>query len=380
MEDQRQRLPKTRIISVFNNKGGVGKTTMTFHLGHSLALLGEKVLFLDLDPQCNLTIHCLAMEQIESTWAPEDSFVDEEFEGSWRALDLEQREKLLGEARSVHFLVKPTEEGTGELLTLPPPAPLAENLALLPGRLTLHRYEEKISQRWSDLYRGDPLAIRTVTRFRQIVESYAAGHGFTTVLVDTSPSLGALNKVAVMTVDYFVIPCLPDVFSLYGIRNIGKALMDWSEQLRILRSLLSPEKNRSLPEIPVECLGYTIFNAKKYTGQSPWDLAKAHQNYAARIPEEISSHIPPAVLRGLSKTTLREPIGGKAVMHTHNTMPAMAQKYRVPIWEVPSSSLDAEDRQTILGNRGRYEETMAAYKAFAVALMARAKEAEEQQR
>ena len=45
-----------KIISVFNNKGGVGKSTLCFHLACALNEMGKKVLLLDLDPQCNLTI------------------------------------------------------------------------------------------------------------------------------------------------------------------------------------------------------------------------------------------------------------------------------------------------------------------------------------
>ena len=51
-----------RLISVFNNKGGVGKTTLSFHLAHALAELGHRVLMVDLDPQCNLTINCMDVE------------------------------------------------------------------------------------------------------------------------------------------------------------------------------------------------------------------------------------------------------------------------------------------------------------------------------
>jgi cellulose biosynthesis protein BcsQ len=50
------------IISIFNNKGGVGKTTLTFHLAHALSELGHKVLAIDLDPQCNLSIYSLSVE------------------------------------------------------------------------------------------------------------------------------------------------------------------------------------------------------------------------------------------------------------------------------------------------------------------------------
>lgn len=42
-------------IVFFNNKGGVGKTTFTYHIGYALEKIGKKVLFVDADPQCNLT-------------------------------------------------------------------------------------------------------------------------------------------------------------------------------------------------------------------------------------------------------------------------------------------------------------------------------------
>lgn len=45
-----------KIVSLFNNKGGVGKTTLAFHLSWILSEMGKKVLIIDLDPQCNLTV------------------------------------------------------------------------------------------------------------------------------------------------------------------------------------------------------------------------------------------------------------------------------------------------------------------------------------
>lgn len=44
-------------IVFFNNKGGVGKTTFTYHIGFALEQAGKKILFVDADPQCNLSSH-----------------------------------------------------------------------------------------------------------------------------------------------------------------------------------------------------------------------------------------------------------------------------------------------------------------------------------
>ncbi len=359
-----------RIISVFNNKGGVGKTTLTFHLAHSLAELGKRVLLVDLDPQCSLTIQAMDAERIHSIWQDEDEFV-EAFDEARRKLGDAKFKTLNDAPRTVHYLLKPTEEGTGELPKLPPPICLARNLDLLPGRLTLHMYEAKIAVRWNDTYAGDPLAIRTLTRIRSIVETYAQERNYDIAIIDTSPSLGALNKVAISTADAFLVPCLPDMFSLYGIRNIGRSLSEWSGQFETIFKLISNEKRKLFPKDFVCFVGFTIFNAKKYAGLNVWDLAQAHFNYAKQIPATIMAHIPEAVRRALPDESLAEPIGGTAVMHTHNTYPSHAQKYHVPMWGVPSANLDKDDRSTVSGNRVKYMATQAGYLDFANAVLQR---------
>lgn len=358
------------IISVFNNKGGVGKTTLTFHLAHALAEMGIKTLLIDLDPQSNLTISSLSADHMESLWSAEDDFI-ESFDDGRTAASPEQLSALNSTPRTIHYILKPTEDGTGELAQLPPPIALTPNLHLIPGRLTLHMYEEKIASRWSDLFRRDPLAIRTVMRLRTIALEYAKTYGHEVILVDTSPSLGSLNKVAISTADGFLIPCLPDMFSLYGIRNIGRSLNDWIGQFDIVSSLLLEDKRRGFREQSVRFLGFTIYNAKKYAGSTPWNLAKAHYNHAQRIPHTIRTFIPVSVRGSMPDPLLSAPIGGQAVMHTHNTLPSMAQKYRCPIWLVPSANIDPTDRATVAGNRATYEATQEAYKSFARDLLQR---------
>jgi hypothetical protein len=280
--------------------------------------------------------------------------------------------KILSSTRSIHFLLKPTEDGTDEIPSLPPPRPLATNLDILPGRLTMHLYEDRIAGRWSDVYQGDPYAIRVVTRIRQLAIAYAEQHGYEFVIIDTSPSLGALNRVVISTTDGFVIPCMPDMFSLYGVRNIGSALTNWKKQFDIIYRLLSQEKRKSFPDNFVRLLGFTIYNAKRYTGGlNTWALAAGHYNYAKQIPGAISTFIAANIREHLSDEILASPIGGVATMHTHNTLPGMAQKYHKPMWVVPSLTLEPSDVNTVQGNRATYEATQGAYMAFATDLLNR---------
>ncbi|HEY1700525.1 MAG TPA: AAA family ATPase [Trebonia sp.] len=59
----------TPVVTFFNNKGGVGKTTLVYHLAWMLQEIGVRVVAVDLDPQANLTASFLSDEEIEKLWA-----------------------------------------------------------------------------------------------------------------------------------------------------------------------------------------------------------------------------------------------------------------------------------------------------------------------
>lgn len=357
-------------IAIFNNKGGVGKTTLTYHAACALSEIGHKVLLVDLDPQSSLTLYGLSEEEIDSTWSFEEPYI-EDFQHARSSANESQFCSLLKNPRSVHFLLKPTEDGVADIEHLPPPNWIFNNLGLISGRLSLHTYEDRISSRWSDAYRGDPLAIRTITKIRNLCERYAEEYGFTYALVDTSPSLGILNKVIISTLDGFLVPCAPDAFSLYGIGNIGRSLGRWKKEFDIMSQLQSEVKRRQFPQQFVQFLGFSIYNARRYYGQNELNLASAHYNYARKIPETIKTYISNELRCHLSEKHIETPIGGEKIMHSHSTLPNMAQKYRFPMWKVPDTNLERQDKPTIMGNRQRYYDTKDAYIEFANDLIKR---------
>lgn len=55
----------TKVIAFFNNKGGVGKTSLVYHLAWMYADLGKRVVAADLDPQANLTSAFLEVDTLE---------------------------------------------------------------------------------------------------------------------------------------------------------------------------------------------------------------------------------------------------------------------------------------------------------------------------
>lgn len=366
-----------KIISVFNNKGGVGKSTLSFHLGKALGLMGKRVLFVDLDPQCNLTISAMRENELENIWEEENSYIDDFADAKNK--NLEEFLKITNRTRSIHFLLKPTEDGINDIEGLPPARTVSENVYMIPGRLSIHQFENRISERWSGLYQSDNLSIRTITCIRRACERYAKILDIDYVLVDTSPSLGILNKTIISTVDGFIIPAQPDMFSLYGIRNIGNSLNAWGKELEVIYGLISEEKREKFPKKFVQFIGYTLYNAKKYDGDNEYQLADAHYSYAKRIPQTINQYI--KATNKIKVDDIDMMIADGAIVHTHNTYPSVAQALKCAMWEVPEvfTKLQQTDpeylqKQMIDVNRGsfgRYRDIKDRYVKFATALIKR---------
>lgn len=368
-----------KIISVFNNKGGVGKSTLAYHIGYTLSEMGHKTLFIDLDPQCNLTVFAIPEETLHAIWKEEDVYIDD-FESAWK----NDHELIMKNPRSIHFLLKPAEDGVTEFTRFPPTIPLNENLYLIPGRLSIHKYENALAERWNGVYKSDNLAIRTITNIRQICMQYAEQNGYDYVIIDTSPSLGILNKVIISTVDGFLIPVQPDMFSLYGIKNIGDSLQMWDKDFRTIYTLISENKRERFPSHFVRFIGYTIYNAKKYSKKpqnNPFNLAMAHFQYVNQIADTIIRCIQPENRISVSEEVIRTTIGGTNIIHTHNTFPATAQALHCPMWKVPEvwGRLDRSRRDELRergfdhnpGNNAHMQETKAAYEAYVRDLIAR---------
>lgn len=374
-----------KILSLFNNKGGVGKTTLTYHLAHILAEsienggCGKKVLLMDLDPQSNLTISAMKEDAVGEIWEAEKSFLDngQDYPAARKKMGQEKFNELLQKPRTLHFLLKPTEDGVSDEEILPPPVFLNihKTLGIIPGRLSMYKYEATIAQRWSGAYLGESLSIRTITQIKRIAEKYAAEHNFDYIIMDTSPSLGILNKVVISMADGFIIPCFPDLFSSYGIRNIGNSLQFWEKEFLTMKSLLSGTSAKDFPTSFVRFLGYTIFNATKYdAGKNKWNLSQAHFNFADQFPEIVKQSI--LTDKPVPANIVKEPIGETAIMYSHNTFVNIAQKYKCPMWEVPNlpkNVLDSEDKTTIAGSSQKYKDTKTAYLAFANDLLDRIK-------
>ena len=191
------------VLTFFNNKGGVGKTSLVYHLAWMFAGEGKRVLACDLDPQANLTASFLDEDRLEALWDDQ------------------------AENRTIHQCVEPLTQ-VGDLRQ-PEIQRVTEGLGLVPGDLALSGFEDILSGVWTgalgdtNLYRP----FRILTAFWQVMQAGAKAMDASLVLVDVGPNLGALNRSALVATDHVVAPLGADLFSLQGLRNLGPTLNRW---------------------------------------------------------------------------------------------------------------------------------------------------------
>ena len=254
---------KASVLTFFNNKGGVGKTSMIYHLAWMFASLQKRVVIFDLDPQSNLTAAFLDEDEIESVWNHQD-------EGS-----------------TIYNCVNPLA-GVGDIAE-PELKNITTNLYLLPGDIRLSDYEGVLSEAWpgsmgdSNLYRP----MRILSSFWQVMQMAADQEEAEIILIDIGPNLGAINRSVLIATDYVVIPMGADLFSLQGLKNLGPTLRKWKNQWEKRLDNWKENEEASLrtsfqlPQGKMQPIGY-LCQQHSVRLDRP---VKAYDKWVQRIPE-----------------------------------------------------------------------------------------------
>jgi len=249
------------VIAFFNNKGGVGKTTMVYHLAWMFADQKLNVIAADLDPQSNLTAAFLDEDRLEKIVSPDDH------------------------SQTVFGALKPLKSGTGDIA----PAyveQINDYLGLIPGDMALSTFEDQLSEVWPKCMDRDERAFRVTSAFYRIVQNAAVKAGATVILIDLGPNLGAINRAALIASDYIVVPLGPDLFSIQGLRNLGPAVRRWRDewQERLQRN---PVKDLLLPSGTIEAVGYIVLRHSIRLDRP----VKAFDRWIAKIPEAYATAV-----------------------------------------------------------------------------------------
>ena len=249
-----------KTIAFFNNKGGVGKTSLVYHLAHMFADLGVRTVAVDLDPQANLTSMFLNEEELERVWADQ-------------------------EERTIYGAIRPLIEGEGDIAAIRPEF-IRPELSLIIGDLSLSKSEDELSSQWPDCLDRKPRAFRVISAVWRIVEQTARAAEAEIALLDVGPNLGALNRSALIAAQHVVVPLAPDMYSLQGLNNLGPTLRRWREEWseRLARN---PIEKLSLPQGEMDPVGYVVMQH----GLRDNRPVKAYKRWMDRIPRTYRESI-----------------------------------------------------------------------------------------
>jgi chromosome partitioning protein len=277
-----------------NNKGSVGKTTTLFNIASEMSKKGLRVVMVDLDPQCNLTMNVIGENRVEDLFN--------------------------GEIKTIYDVLKGIESGISDIDINIKPYSISNNLFLIPGSLDLSSFEENVmNTAFNETTSGLERGFRITSSINRYLDKIALDYSIDLILVDTSPNLGVLNKVAILGSDFFIVPVNPDIFSVQGVKNIGKTFKRWRDSWKTIQvfSGKTLASELILKADPI-FLGWIINDYSLYNEE----IAKILQVYCNKLEEVIKDNLSTSMTKnGLFQIT-QKPIGqiqqfGTLMQRTH---------------------------------------------------------------
>lgn len=289
-----------KTIAFFNNKGGVGKTALVYHLAWMFADQGWSVLAADLDPQANLSTMFLEEDRLEAFWP---------------------------EGLSTHTVlapIRPLLDGEGGIEA--PYVEEVDDIGLLVGDLALSGFEDELSAQWPKCLEGNKRAFRVIGAFAEVIRRAGAKREADLALVDVGPNLGAINRAALIAADHVVVPLGPDLFSLKGLQNLSPTLRQWREGWE--ERLPKTPSGMEVPEGKMEPLGYVVMQHSVRLDRP----VKAYGKWMQRIPQTYHHYmLAEASQDGLSVDDDRECL---AELKDYRSLMPMAQEARKPMFHL----------------------------------------------
>lgn len=289
------------IIAFFNNKGGVGKTSLVYHLAWMFSDLNVTVLAADLDPQANLTAAVIGEDAIETMWTTG--------------------------IETVYSTVEPLIEGTGDVRSHQP-WEVTRNFSLIEGDLRLSNFEDILATGWGECLAKRPRGFTVSSAFWKILTKTAAQISADITLIDLGPNLGAINRAALLAADYLVVPLAADLFSLQGMKNLGPTVKRWKAEWHGIRNAAPPDS----PDGSIRAIGYVVQQHSVRLDRP----VKSYDKWIARIPAEFRSSLLDEQFQSGTPSVKEDPWCLALLKHYHSLMP-MAQEAHKPMFHLTAA-------------------------------------------
>ena len=344
-----------KVIALFNHKGGVSKTTTTFHLGWMMALFGKKVLMVDADPQCNLTSLALNIEDNDSLVAYYDS---------------KKNTDIYASLAGVFGLADGVVNLDGGVAT----QAIRERLHILPGHVKFGFFEPIIA---TALTTSDnlPTLKPLIGAINKLIRKTGERGQFDYVLVDMSPSISSTNMSLIMSSDYFLIPTSPDFYCYQSIDSLSEVFLTWVTKMKPFKNgIILPAKNPKL-------LGIISQNYRSYGG----NMTKAFEQWATKIKKTTKEVLVPpltAVDMVISEEAFKRCVRADspynlAKIQDFNSLIPTSQRLSKPIFSLQQedgngkwqgATWERKQNRKNVGIKYNIEEAKKVYKDLAIAV------------
>ena len=296
-------------LTFFNNKGGVGKTTLVYHLSWMFSELGVKTLVVDCDPQANLTAAFLDETELLKLWNPSEN----------------------KEPGTLYDAVRPLTK-VGDYAS-PVLEKINSNLYLLPGDLGLSAFEDQLSEQWTKALGDDTKerAMLVLSAFWRTAQRKARDIGAALIIFDVGPNLGAINRSVLIGTDHVVVPLAADLFSLQGLRNLGPTLTKWrggwADRVQRIGNAVG-----ELPTGRAQPIGYIALQHQERLSRP----VQAYGSWLERIPGEYREYL----LGDSTSSTaplIRDDSQCLALLRHYKSLMPLGQEARKPVFKLKSA-------------------------------------------
>lgn len=290
-----------------NNKGGVGKTTLAFNCAMSFAKQGYKTVLIDLDPQCNLSRLAMGDNQYEKTlFSSIEKDIYDVLKGIIEGgsdIDL-----------NIPFIQVPKSDG---------------NLSLMKGNVNLSLYENLLVTAYGQAAAGQQIGYFQTSAIDRFLREKGLNSEIDIFVIDTSPSLSLLNQIIFLGSDYFVVPMMPDAFSVQGIENLGSMFEKWKQNWKVTGKALSGNtESKFVLSGDGLFIGY-IVNSYNVYGKQP---IKDHRHWIEEIPRKVKVYLSEKHGRnGLVEMSWKSPL---AEIQDYGRIPAKCQEVGSAIFDL----------------------------------------------
>lgn len=298
-------------IALFNHKGGVSKTTSAYHIAWMLTNMGKRVLMVDGDSQCNLSIIAMGEKAFE-------------------------RHLYNHPENTLKELLKPVFKAQPRLLEPLEAIKVKENpnLFIIPGSFDLTEYDVALGMSF-----GFNNSIGTLANlpgsFHYLFRKYEKKYDIEYTIIDMNPSLSAINQTLLLSSDFFIVPTSCDYFSRLAIKSLKSILPTWEKWAKNAREILNDSSYPLKQETP-KFLGAIIqrFNIRK---EEPTQANK-------EVIEEIIKELKEFFIPELKKYRMI-PEGSNSYFDIRvpefNTLNALYHQNGIPVFEITKEMMQA---------------------------------------